>query len=247
MKKAIIALFTLAITISTYAQEAFKIKVEKDKVINFEMLLKTDIEGSQDIIMDMSMLMSVKPIEVSDDTIILETKYSKIKMDVNAGIMMASYDSSQEPEDEITKMLASQIQPLLDATLILTMDPYGNIQNIEAPNVPNGLFDESNLKGITLGFPSKEITIGESWETSSETQLGINITITNTLTEKTAEGFKIEIKGNLYNQDGKVIGSQSGFYIIDPITKLTKLSETTTHIEVEGQKISSSVELKQIK
>lgn len=56
MKKAIIALFTLAITISTYAQEAFKIKVEKDKVINFEMLLKTDIEGSQDIIMDMSIV-----------------------------------------------------------------------------------------------------------------------------------------------------------------------------------------------
>lgn len=247
MKKAIIVLFTLLITMDTYAQEVFKVKVEKDKVINFEMLLKTDIEGSEDVMMDMSMAMSVKPIEVSSETIILETKYSKIKMDINAGIMMASYDSSQEPEDEITKMLASQIQPLLDATLLLTMDPYGNIQNIEAPNVPNGVFDESNLKGITLGFPNKKIRIGDSWETTSETQLGINIKIMNTLAEKTADGFKIEIKGNLYNQDGKAIGSQTGYYIIDPITKLTKLSESTTHIEVEGQKISSIVELKQIK
>lgn len=236
------------IAFGTQAQEKFnlKIKLEKDKPINYEMLMKMDVQGPQDVMMDMSMDMTLKPIEVTPDLIKLEAKYTKVRMDMNAGMMMVTFDSSEEPKDEISKAIGAQIMPLLDASLKMTMDPYGKVLEVEAPNVAEGMFDENSLKSISLGFPNKDITIGESWETTSDSKLGGPITITNTLVEKTADGLKIETKGKILDAEGKEIGTQSGFYIIDSKTYLTKSMEASTNLEVQGQKVSSSMTLKMI-
>lgn len=243
------ALLALAVTFTTQAQEKvrFKVNPEKGKSLNYEMILKTDVEGAQDVMMDMKMGLTLTPSTISDTAITLDIKYTKVKMDINAGIMMLSYDSSEEPDNEMSKALSAEIKPLLDNKLTLIMGKNGKIKEANFPNVSEQAFDKSSLQSFSVGYPEKDIRIGDTWESNSNiAQLGIGGTVVNTLSEKTAEGYKIIFNGTYLDQNGNPIGTTDGYYIVNPKTFLTKSAITNSKIEVQGQKIATSLELKLI-
>ena len=240
---------SLLIAFATQAQEKIHLKISPEigKSLNYEMTLKTDIEGAQDIMMDMSMAMTILPTAQSDSIVTFEAKYTKVTMDVNAGIMMVSYDSSIAPEDEMGKAVAEQIKPLLENTLTLMMSRSGKIKNIDLPNVSEQAFDKSSLRGFALGYPEKPISIGDTWtSTVTEEQLGANITTTNTLVEKNAEGYKIMVNGVFLDEEKNELGKMDGYYIIDSKTHFTKSSSINSTLALQGQKIATVLELKLI-
>jgi len=198
--------------------------------------------------MDMKMGLTLTPSTVTDNDITLDIKYTKVKMDINAGMMMLSYDSSEESDNEMSKAIGAELKPILENNLTLTIDKNGKVKEANFPNVSEQAFDKSSLQGFSVGYPDKEIAIGETWESNSSIgQLGISGTVINTLAEKTPEGYKITFKGNYLGQDGSQIGTTDGYYIVNPKTFITKNSIVNTNIEAQGQKITTSVELNLLK
>ncbi|SKC04281.1 hypothetical protein SAMN05660841_03811 [Sphingobacterium nematocida] len=251
MKRLFTTLFVAStIVISTQAQEkiTFKLNPEKGKVIPIEMIMKSDIEGAQNMIMDMTMRMNMTATEVTESSAKYEAKYTQVKTDINAGIVTISYDSSKEPSNQMEEMMATQMKPLLENTLSITMDKNAKVLAMDFPNVPAEAFDRSSIQGMSVAFPDKPLSIGDSWENElSLAQLGAKGKNVNTFAGKTAEGYKINITGTYTDNAGTNIGTSTGYYILDPNTFFTTHSVVNTVIEVQGNKISSSIELKEIK
>ena len=101
---------------------------------------------------------------------------------------------------------------------------------------------------MALAYPTYPIAIGDSSDTESElTQLKIKGKVKNTLTEKTAQGYKIAVVTEYKDESGLPIGTSDGYYIIDPTTHYTTYSSNTTQLEMQGAKIITSLEVKEIK
>lgn len=251
MNRLFTTLFIAAtITLSAQAQEkiTFRLNPEKGKVIPIEMIMKSDIEGAQNMIMDMTMRMNMTATEVTESSAKYEAKYTQVKTDINAGIVTISYDSSKEPSNQMEEMMSTQLKPLLENTLSITMDKNAKVLEMDFPNVPAEAFDRSSIQGMSVAFPDKPLSIGDSWENEiSLAQLGAKGKNVNTFAEKTADGYKINVAGTYTDNAGTSIGTSTGYYILDPNTFFTKHSVVNTTIEVQGNKISSSIELKEIK
>ena len=251
MKKLIItAILSSCILFVSQAQDkvTFKLNPVQGKVIPYEMIMKTDLEGPQNVIMDMNMNMSMTATQVTDTEITYETKYSKVTTDLDAGLMIINYDSSREPANQMEEAFASQMKPMLENTLTMKLDRQGKFLDMQFPNVAAQAFDKSSLQGLAVSYPTKAISIGESWESDIELPQvqAIGKTI-NTYTEKLPQGYKITVKTNYVDASGNNIGSAEGYYIIDPNTHFTSYSTATTTLEMQGAKVSTSLELKEIK
>ncbi|MDR2285045.1 MAG: DUF6263 family protein [Sphingobacterium sp.] len=250
MKRFFTTLFVAStIVLSAQAQEkiTFKLNPEKGKVVPIEMIMKSDIEGAQNMIMDMIMRMNMTATEVTPTEAKYEAKYTHVKTDINAGIVTISYDSSKEPSNQMEEMMATQMKPLLNNTLSITMDRSAKVLEMDFPNVPDEAFDRSSIQGMSIAFPDKPLSVGDSWQNEiSLAQLGAKGKNVNTFAEKTAEGYKINVEGTYTDNDGTTIGTSTGYYILHPKTFFTKHSVVNTVIEIQGNKISSSIELKEI-
>lgn len=249
-KTSLSVIFTLLIGITLQAQEKvrFRINPKQGHTLQYEMLIKTDIEGVQGIMIDMNIEMNLTPIIITDSTINIEVKHTKVRLDGTADNQLFFYDSSIDAQDtEMTEALAPLIDPMLKNTLRLEISPNGKVKNIDLPNVSEQAFDKGNMQNITPNFPDKEIEIGYTWKSEkSKAQFGLDCEITNTLLEKTTKGYKITTAGVFFNPSGKEIGEMNGYYIIDEKTHFTRSSLTNTSIDIEGQKIAMSIEMKQI-
>lgn len=251
MKRFLSTLFIAsAVLLSAQAQEkvTFKLNPEKGKVVPLQMIMKSDIEGAQSMIMDMTMKMNMVATDISATSIKYEAKYTQLKTDVNVGMMTISYDSSKEPSNQLEETMATQLKPLLENTLTITMDRNAKVTDMDFPNVPDQAFDRSSIQGMSVAFPDRPLAVGDSWMSEiTLPQLNAKGQTKNTFTEKNSEGYKISIAGTYTNDTGKEIGTMSGYYILDPKTFFTKSSIVNTSIEMQGNKITSSVELKEIK
>lgn len=250
MKRFFTTLFVAsAVIFSTQAQEkiTFRLNPEKGKVIPLQMIMKSDVEGAQSMIMDMTMRMNMVATDISESSVKYEAKYSQIKTDINVGMMTISYDSSKEPANETEVAMATQLKPLLESTLSITMDRNAKVTDMEFPNVPDQAFDRASIQGMSVAFPDRPLAVGDSWESEIDLpQLNAKGKNTNTFAEKNSEGYKINISGTYTDNAGKEIGTVSGFYILDTKTFFTKSSIVTSNMEMLGNKINSSIELKEI-
>lgn len=249
IKKYTTTIIALFIACASFAQDKvnFKIAPKQGKILKYEMITKTDIGGSQDVMMDIRLEMSMNPIKVTDNNIDIDVNYSNLKMDMNAGMMMMSYDSNEEPQDDFSKTIATSLAPKLNNTLKIEIDTKGKVNNIDFPNVPEQAFDKSNMRNIVTSFPDKAIAIGETWtDTKTNGQLGVTMKIKYTLEEKNEQGYKISAKGIIVDSNGNEIGEMSGDTIIDEQTHFTKSTLMNSKIDIQGQKITMSTEMNQL-
>lgn len=249
MKKILTTLLISFITLSSFAQKIkMNLAPELNKPFKYEMISKMDIEGPQTVIMDMIMIMDMTYSTLEDSLINVSAKYSSIKVDLDAGMMTASYDSSKEPSTEMEKMFASQFKPLLENTMTYTTNKLGQIKNIDFPNVSEQLFDKNSLNSFGTPYPAHAISIGDTWtgETKME-QFNLQAKATYKLVEKNAEGYKIESSVVMEDATGNNVGNTTASFIVDPTTFTTISSSTSTSISMQGATIKNTTELKLVK
>ena len=249
MKKIFGTFLVTFLALNSFAQKiTLKLSPEYNKPVKYEMVSKMDIDGPQTLIMDMTMQMDMTYTKFQDSLIQISTKYGQVKVDLDAGMMAASYDSSKEPSNEMEKAFATQFSPLLENTLTYTMNKQGVISNIDFPNVSDQVFDKSSLSSFGTTYPLHSISIGDSWNSESKMEnLGVNAKSTYTLTEKTAEGYKIESVVKLEDATGNNVGTTTGHFIVDPKTFVTISSSSESNISIQGTTIKNNTQLKLVK
>ena len=97
MKTFLFTCLTFFVSFTVSAQEAvnFKLNPEIGKPIQMNMLMKTDIDGPQSVIMDMKIKMETLPAKKENENFIFENVIKAIKADIDAGMMTVSYNSEE--------------------------------------------------------------------------------------------------------------------------------------------------------
>lgn len=250
MKKLISSLFLATFTFVAFAQQKvlFKLAPANNTPIKYEMINKMDIEGPQTVIMDMIMHMNLSFNEHQDSLLNIVGKYTYAKIDLDAGMMTASYDSSKEPANEMEKAFAAQFKPLLENDLTYSMNKFGKIKDIDFPNVSDQVFDKSSVSSFGVAYPSHPIAIGDSWTSENKMEkLGIGAKAKYTFVEKNDRGYKIDCDITMEDATGNAIGSTKGHFIVHPKTFMTVSSSTVTMVEMQGAKVQTTTELNEIK
>ncbi|MBD1421122.1 DUF6263 family protein [Sphingobacterium chuzhouense] len=249
MKRLFITGLALCIGFLTFAQETvdFRLNPEIGKPLQLKMLMKTDVDGPQSVIMDMNMKMELLPAKKENENFTLENVIKAIKADIDAGMMTISYNSEEEATDETTKMLGQQFSKIIDQKISSVVTEKGKTIDIDLPpSFAAQGFDASSFSNMSPSFPDKAVAPGESWENTAEiadNPLFSKIEMTSTFREESADGYIIDIVGKMLQETGGEIGIMSGSYTLDKQTHFTKSSSIKTTIEAQGAKIISDVEM----
>jgi len=249
MKTILITCLTVCLSLTVLAQKAvnFKLNPEIGKPLHFNMLMKTDIDGPQSVIMDMKMKMEMLPAKKENENFTIENVIKAIKADIDAGMMTVSYNSEEEPVDETAKMLGEQFSAIIDQQISSIITEKGKTIAVDLPvSFASQGFDASSFSKMSPSFPDKAVIPGESWESSSdvaENPLFSKIEMTSTFREESADGYIIDIVGTMLQETGGEIGRMSGSYTLDKQTHFTKTSAIKTTIEAQGATIVSDVEM----
>ncbi|WDF68795.1 DUF6263 family protein [Sphingobacterium oryzagri] len=246
MKKYFITGVAICIGFVSFAQKAvdFKLNPEIGKPIHIDMLVKTDVDGPQSVIMDMTMNMLMTPTEKQDENFKIESVTKTIKVNVDAGMMTMSYDSEKEAEDEMSKMLASQFSKIIDQTITIILTPKGKPVDVVLPEGLAQGMDKAAFSNISTPLPDAPVAVGATWENTAE--MGNNPLISKTETTSTfkaenADGYVIDVIGKMLDDSANEVGSISGTYTLDKKTLFTKSGQIKTAIEAQGAKIVSDV------
>jgi len=248
MKKYFITGIALCLGFVSFAQKAvdFKLNPEIGKTMNMLMQVKTDVEGPQSMIMDMNMKMVMTATEKQDENFKIETVTKAVKVDVDAGMMNMSYNSEEEPKDEMAKMMGSQFEKIIGQVITVILTPKGKTVEVILPEGIGQGMDKSSFASISTPLPENPVAVGATWQHSAD--MGENPFIsktetTSTFKEENENGYVIGVVGKLLDESANEIGSVTGSYVLDKKTLVTKNADVKTSIEVQGTKVISDVVL----
>jgi hypothetical protein len=195
---------------------AFKLLIDSKQTINLEMNGQK-VAMNQTISINQSI--SVMDVDAINNST-LDITYDRIQFKQNAMGMDMNWDS--ESKDASTNPMAQQLETVfrksIGAKTTLLIDQYGKaISN----NVQTVLKDNANISGFESGmmvvFPDREVTVGESWESTYAPDPNSDLTITSKYTlievkkdiatisfEGTMKGTKL--KGNATKIEGTMSG-----------------------------------------
>lgn len=222
----------------------FKLNPEIGKPLNIDMIVKTDIDGPQSIIMDMNMKMTMTPTKNENEQFTIESVTNGIKVDVDAGMMTMTYNSAEEPKDEMSKMLAEQFSKIIGQTITIVLTPKGKPVQVLLPDGLAEGIDKTAFSNISTPLPEEPVSPGSTWQSTAEMENNPFISkteTTSTFREETTDGFVIDVTGKLLDKTANEIGTLAGSYTLDKQTLFTKSSQIKTSIEAQGAKIVSDV------
>lgn len=239
MKKlfALICLVT-ATAVITQAQEkvTFRYNPTIGEKVDYLSTMHMDVEADQSIIMDMTMKMYQTATEKGADNVFSVTsQIESIKVDMNMGVMMASYDS-ENPDDSnpVAQQLGQQFAPMLHKDINLKIDEKAEVLDIEGAEGFAGLGDLKSMFS-TATFPDHAVAEGESWEMSvTNEQLGMDVVYVMTYAGKENGLIRVNVtSGNDAETEGASI-SVSGYNLYDPTSFIVIKSDITATIEAPG-------------
>lgn len=248
MKRYFLTGVAVCLGLLTYAQKAvdFKLNPEIGKPMTINMLMKTDIDGPQSVIMDMNMKMLMNATKKESNNFTIENVTKSVKVDIDAGMMTMSYNSEEEPVDEMAKMLGEQFSKIIGQTITMLISEKGKTLDIQIPeNLAEGL-DRASFSNLTTTLPEKPVAPGESWTSVVEVEENPILSKTemvSTFREENADGYVIDVTGKLFDQTGESAGSITATYTLNKKTHFTKSGVVKTLIEVQGAKIQSDITL----
>lgn len=249
MKRFLITCLALCTGFLTFSQEEvdFKLNPEVGKPLQLNMLIKTDIDGPQSVIMDMNMKMELHPSKKEDENFRLENVIKAIKIDINADMNTVSYNSETVSTDETTKMLGEQFSKIVDQKISAVITDKGKTIDIDLPSsMSSNGFDPSSFTNISPSFPDKAVAPGESWNNINEMDdhpFLSKIETVSTYSEENTEGYVINVASKMLDLSGNEIGTVLGNYTLDKETHFTKTSALKTSVEIQGAKIIKEVEV----
>ncbi|MCL2326934.1 MAG: DUF6263 family protein [Bacteroidetes bacterium] len=227
MKKSILlAIFTAIALIASAQKNAVELRLNLEKgktytqTATINMNMKMDMMGTKiDANIPMGMTISMKVVDIKNDTIVMETTYDAIKMNFNILGQEMKFDSSdknQDPENLFAQIFSS----FIGKPFTVILDNRQNIIAIEGLNkliasmLENEAFDEEQreemntmLQGIlgeekmrenfsssNMVFPKEPVYKGFSWTTETAKNVqGIDMQIKNTHTVKKITAKDVEI------------------------------------------------------
>lgn len=244
-----IVLFILQFTgLVGFGQEAvdFKINPEIGQPLTFDVVMKTDMDGAQSLIMNMNMNLELTPTKKENENISMESSIKGIKVDIFAGMMNMSYDSEVESTDATTQLLEAQFSKILNQTISAVVSSKGQTIDMSLPDdLAMAGLDVNSFSNVAPSLPENPVLPGDSWEGTSEVkgspEMAFRVTTKSTYREETPEGYVIDLAGTMFDAEGKEMGTLSGNYVLDKNTHFTKSSNMKTSMDMDDMKIISEV------
>lgn len=248
MKNIFVAVVAICTGLAVHAQDAvtFKLNPEIGKTQQSTIILKTDIDSPQPVIIDVNMNAASTPTKIDEGNIVIETTINSVKMDMQSGMETVSYSSDQEATDKTSQLIEKQFKPLIGQMVTAWVSPQGKTIDTALPEVGENTLSPSNFTSQFLEFPDHAIRPGESWETSNDVQDNpavAKMVLKNTFKEQTTEGYRITSVGTLFDELGVENGAMHGEFLLDTKTFMPSSSTSTVEMEMEGTKITVTVEV----
>ena len=269
-------LFLIALVAVVIASLAFMPKKSIQLKYNFNQgeTYTLEINTTQNIAMNMagqSMVLkqnitlnqTAEILNISEEgNIEFEIAYDRIRFDQNAMGMEITWDS-ENPEASKDNMMAQQIaaqfEKALDKKINSTIDQYGNpVKNNSAEIMGN-----TSVSGFEMGmlvvFPDHEISVGESWDVTTQPDPNSDFTVISTYTLTKIKGrtasisYEGTITGTEMNgNEAKLSGTITGKADVSTKTGWLQSATTMQNLEMEMQQqgqtvpmsLSSVIELK---
>ena len=269
-------LFLIALVAVVIASLAFMPKKSIQLKYNFNQgeTYTLEIKTTQNIAMNMagqSMVLkqnitlnqTAEILNISEEgNIEFEIAYDRIRFDQNAMGMEITWDS-ENPEASKDNMMAQQIatqfEKALDKKINSTIDQYGNpVKNNSAEIMGN-----TSVSGFEMGmlvvFPDHEISVGESWDVTTQPDPNSDFTVISTYTLTKIKGrtasisYEGTITGTEMNgNEAKLSGTITGKADVSTKTGWLQSATTMQNLEMEMQQqgqtvpmsLSSVIELK---
>lgn len=248
MKTFYLSAIALCAVVTSYAQGAieFKLNPEIGKAQQSTIMITTDIDSPQPIIMDLHMNTSATSTKLEEGNISFETMINSVKMDMQSGMETVSYNSQEEATDETVKLVDKQFRPLIGQKISATISPKGKTLDIILPDVGENTLSSSSFANQFLQFPEHAIKPGESWTTLTDVEdnpIMTKMELNNTFKEITADGYIVSYVGSFLDGEGKKRGTIEGEYLLDTKTFMPITSKAITMFEMMDTKIKSTVEV----
>lgn len=247
MKKTVWVLIAFLFAIHTsYGQKEVQFKFNPKTGVPLKMKLfsETETSGAQEMIMEMEMDMKYFPKEEKEGVFTIESVIEDLKVNMMVGMQTISYNSKEEPEDEMSKMIGEQFSALVDQKIVTYVNGEGKTIDIEFSGNEMPSVDLSSMtKNLTAAYPDYKVVPGDSWkqEMVDNEQSGTSVVMTYTYKEENDEGYVLDIKGEVKNESEDGIGTMEGYHILDKETHITKKSEMTMIISNEGLEIINNI------
>lgn len=275
-KKIFKPLYLIALTALVITSMAFMPKKSIQLKYNFDQGDKYNLEikTTQNIAMNMSgqsmvlkqnilLNQTAEILNISEEgNIEFEIAYDRIRFDQNAMGMEISWDS-ENPEAAKDNMMAQQVAGQFEKALAekinTTIDHYGNpVKNNSAEVLGN-----SSVSGFEMGmlvvFPDHEISVGESWEVTTQPDPNSDFTVNSTYTLTNIKGSTASISYDgtitgteMNGNEAKLSGTITGKADVNTKTGWLESATTMQNLEMEMQQqgqtvpmsLSSVIELK---
>lgn len=201
--------------------------------------------GAQSMKMNMVMNMDMKVTDKQDNVYSYEVKYNSIKMDMNAGGMEMSYDSSAKEQSGLGAIMHDQMKAILDKPVSMKMNEQGKITEFNLPGLANNQ-QMGDMGSISLPLPEGPVGVGDSWTAERPLEGMGNMKMTMKVDKITVDDLLIETSGDISDNAGAKIGDFNGNYKLDRGTGFTKDGTINMNLPVQGQQMKMSINFKSL-
>lgn len=232
--------FTTSITIQAQEKVLFRYNPPVGETLKYTVDMNMDMEGEASVVMDMNVVMTQTAQAKSEsNTFTINGKFESVKVDMNAGMMMMSYDSKNPDESNpMTQKISERFKPILDAELILETNERAELVELSSTADLKNLIDVKQLFS-PVHFPEKAVQVGESWDMEVvHEQLGMTLKYVYTYIGLQDGFHRLDAVLNAPTATGITI-SGSGFNLYAQQSFVLEKSEATSNIDAAGTNVTT--------
>lgn len=239
MKKILILLLIISANLSS-AQESVLLRLNYEEGATYNVNMKMSQNMGVVMSMGTNIEMSIKVLQVFEDSYDSEMRFTKMTMDMLQGGNVMSFDSSKSDDelDEVGKMMKAQMGPMLKAKMLVKGNNLGDIISLKLDPVVPGMEDFAK-QSSTVIYPKKALRVGDSW-TTSKSEKGIKMDYVYTVKSITKYKVVLDLSGKI--SEGAT-GDITGNMIIERASGIPVNSMMDMNMTVSGQALKSQISM----
>jgi len=238
--KKIFTLLLLTVTLASSAQSTLlRLNYNKGERYDVKMNMVQNMAAAG-VFMNMNIEMAMEVKDVKKAIYDVEMKIKKMTMDMKQGAMEMSYDSTKKEADldDKGKQMKAQMDPMLSVTIFSEITNLGKVLETKVtPDIPSAAQFKKQSNGIV--YPEKAVKVGDTW-TMEKNENGVQMNFTYKVKSITNTTVQLDVTGTIAGI-GK--GTITGDVTIDKSTGVPTKSTINMDMEVQGQKVKTSVEM----
>lgn len=249
LRRIIPLILLVGISTFNYAQKVnLKYDLKKGDYYQWEMnidqVIDMNVQGQ-----DMSMTQKLKfftgvnVLEEYDDSIRIEQKIERVKMDQQVMGMNINYDSDNpSTSDPMAAQMDQMFKSFIGEPIIIVLDKLGNTLRTDLGKLADNQEFARNAGSSAqfVVFPEKTLKVGDSWEDSIKplVETGINTQVKYTLLNVESGIATLKFEGKVTTEEGseqgmKMSGKQEGKIKIEVKSGWTDSSDIEQNMDME--------------